>query len=66
MRSIALGLIRFRRQLNYAADFTVTSPQKLDGFQLEEVASTALSVLTVRANSIGVRLPIELWGRLSL
>ena len=44
----------------------LTSPQKLDGFQLEEVASMGPSVLTTRANSIGVRLPIELWGRLSL
>jgi len=45
----------------------MTCPPKLDGFQLEEIASFCPSaILTELANSIGVRFPIELWGRCSL
>jgi len=45
----------------------LTCPPKLDGFQLEEIASFCPSaILTELANSIGVRFPIELWGRCSL
>ena len=56
-----------RSRCDVETHVTVTSPRKLDGFQLEEIACFEPSfVLTVAANSVGVRLPIELCGRLSL
>ena len=44
----------------------MTSPQKLDSFQAEEFASLGPVILTERANSTGVRFPIEPWRRCSL
>ena len=61
-----VGLIRFRARVDYGLSGPLTSPKKLDGFQLEDFASLGPVILTERANSTGVRLPIEPWGRHSL
>ena len=58
-----LGLIRPGGQVDYAACLSLTFPRKLDGFQVEDFAFLGPSILTERANSTGVRLPIEPWGR---
>src|SRR4051794_13865289 len=62
----AIRLLRYSRGSS-SGSVTLTGPPKLDGFQLEEIASFCPSaILTEFANSIGVRFPIELWGRCSL
>lgn len=61
-----LGLIRRSWTPSERRLRCLTSPQKLDSCQVEDFAFLSPSILTERANSIGVRLPIEPWGRFSL